>query len=95
MNRIKKIFVLLLLIVLFPVTAKADNVVNMYLFYGDGCPHCAEEEKFLDKYLKEEKNAKLIKYEVWHSEENRKTWVKIQYKLNNHENDVQYLIIGD
>ena len=55
MNRIKKIFVLLLLIVLFPVTAKADNVVNMYLFYGDGCPHCAEEEKFLDKYLKEEK----------------------------------------
>ena len=95
MNRIKKIFVLLLLIVLFPVTAKADNVVNMYLFYGDGCPHCAEEEKFLDKYLKEEKNAKLIKYEVWHSEENRKTWVKIQDKLNNHENGVPYLIIGD
>lgn len=95
MNRIKKIVALLLLIVLFPVTAKADNVVNMYLFYGDGCPHCAEEEKFLDKYLKEEKNAKLIKYEVWHSEENRKTWVKIQDKLNNHENGVPYLIIGD
>ena len=24
-----------------------ENIVNIYLFYGDGCPHCAREEKFL------------------------------------------------
>ena len=40
---------------MFAFSVKADNVVNMYLFYGDGCPHCAEEEKFLDSYLKKEK----------------------------------------
>ena len=95
MNKIKKILLLLLFVVIFPVSVKAENVVNLYLFYGDGCPHCAEEEKFIDEYLKTEKSAKLIKYEVWHSEENRKTWVKIQDKLNNHENGVPYLIIGD
>ncbi|MBQ9012256.1 MAG: hypothetical protein IJ094_01550, partial [Bacilli bacterium] len=88
MNKIKKILLLLLFVVIFPVSVKAENVVNLYLFYGDGCPHCAEEEKFIDEYLKTEKSAKLIKYEVWHSEENRKTWVKIQDKLNNHENGV-------
>lgn len=95
MNKIKKILLLLLFVVIFPVSVKAENVVNLYLFYGDGCPHCAEEEKFIDEYLKTEKSAKLIKYEVWHSEDNRKTWVKIQDKLNNHENGVPYLIIGD
>ena len=95
MNRIKKILLLLLFVIIFPVSVKAENVVNLYLFYGDGCPHCAEEEKFIDEYLKTEKSAKLIKYEVWHSEDNRKTWVKIQDKLNNHENGVPYLIIGD
>lgn len=95
MNKFKKILLLLLFAVIFPVSVKAENVVNLYLFYGDGCPHCAEEEKFIDEYLKTEKSAKLIKYEVWHSEENRKTWVKIQDKLNNHENGVPYLIIGD
>lgn len=95
MNKIKKLIILLLFVVIFPVSVKADNVVNMYLFYGDGCPHCAEEEKFIEEYLESEKSAKLIKYEVWHSEENRKTWVKIQDKLNNHETGVPYLIIGD
>ena len=95
MNKIKKILLLLLFVVIFPVSVKAENVVNLYLFYGDGCPHCAEEKKFIDEYLKTEKSAKLIKYEVWHSEDNRKTWVKIQDKLNNHENGVPYLIIGD
>lgn len=95
MNNIKKILLILLFVIIFPVSVKAENVVNLYLFYGDGCPHCAEEEKFIEEYLDTEKSAKLIKYEVWHSEENRKTWVKIQDKLNNHENGVPYLIIGD
>ena len=95
MNKFKKLLLLFLFVIIFPVSVKADNVVNMYLFYGDGCPHCAEEEKFLDSYLKKEKNAKLIKYEIWHSEENREILIKVQDKLNNHESGVPYLIIGD
>jgi len=95
MNRIKKVLILLLLLMVFPIGVKAENVVNMYLFYGDGCPHCAEEEEFLEEYLQTEKSAKLVKFEVWHSEDNRKKWVKIQDKLNNHSNGVPYLIIGD
>ncbi|MBO6194750.1 MAG: hypothetical protein J6O56_00225 [Bacilli bacterium] len=94
MNKFK-VLVLLFLFICIPVSVKADNIVNMYLFYGDGCPHCAEEEKFIEKYLKTEKNAKLIKYEVWHSEKNREFLVEVQNKLNNHENGVPYLIIGD
>ncbi len=90
-----KIFLLLFLFIFIPVSVKADNIVNMYLFYGDGCPHCAEEERFIEEYLKEEKNAKLVKYEVWHSEDNRNFLIEVQNKLNNHENGVPYLVIGD
>ncbi len=90
-----KILFLLLLTLLIPISVKADNKVNLYLFYGDGCPHCAQEEEFLKEYLKEEKNASLVKYEIWHSEDNREKLIKVQNKLNNHENGVPYLVIGN
>jgi hypothetical protein len=50
MNNIKKILLILLFVIIFPVSEKAANVVNLYLFYGDGYPHCAEEEKFIEEY---------------------------------------------
>ena len=42
----------ILLIIPFNVNA-SEKKLNIYLFYGDGCPHCALEEEFLDDYLKD------------------------------------------
>ena len=37
-----------------------DDVINIYFFYGDGCPHCAKEEKFFEEELeKKYKNIKI------------------------------------
>ena len=63
-------FCLLLVILLLPLTVKAENKVTLYLFHGDGCPHCAEEIKFLDRIESKYKNLKIVKYEVWYNEEN-------------------------
>ena len=90
----KVAFIFIFLLLLIPLGAKADKV-NMYLFYGDGCPHCAEEEEFLNTYLEEEKEVELIKYEVWHSKENQELLVKAQTAINNHASGVPYLIIGN
>ena len=70
-NNMKKfIYGLILLVLIFPLTVFGkEKTLNIYLFYGDGCPHCAAEEKFLDKYLKEHDNVKLHKYEVWYNQE--------------------------
>ena len=95
MKKFKILGLFLLLTIIFPFHVKADNIINIHLFYGDGCPHCAEEEEFLNDYLKEEKNAKLIKYEVWHDKDNQKKFTTVQDKLDNHSNGVPYLIIGD
>lgn len=47
------------------------DVVNIYLFYGDGCPHCAKEEKIL-KQLEEKYSGqiKVYYYETWYNNDN-------------------------
>lgn len=40
-----------------------ENVVNIYLFYRTGCPHCEAEEEFLDALVKTNTNIRVSKYE--------------------------------
>ena len=94
MNRFFK-YILVLLLMIIPLSVKADSKYNIYLFYGDKCPHCAEEEVFLEEYLNENKDINLVKYEVWNSSENRELLVKVQDEINNHTSGVPYLVIGE
>ena len=92
----KKFKLLILFLLLFiPINIIKADSIKVYLFYGDGCPHCAEEEKFFDKYLKENNEVTLVKYEVWGSSENRLLLSKVQEKLNDHRSGVPFLVIGD
>ena len=90
------LLIILFLVVLFPTKiSAAEKVVNIYLFWGDGCPHCAAEEKYLESYMEENTNVKLYKYEVWYNSKNQKYLKEVQEKLNNKESGVPYTIIGD
>ena len=40
-------FLFLSFTLIVPVDAKDFIDVTVYLFYGDGCPHCASEKEFL------------------------------------------------
>ena len=80
---------------LIPISAHAETKYNIYLFYGKTCPHCAEEEEFLESYLGIYDNVELVKYEVWNSKENRELLTKVQDELNNHASGVPYLVIGE
>ena len=50
----------------------AAEVVNVYLFWGDGCPHCEEERPFLHALANSDfaGRLKIHEYEVWYNEEN-------------------------
>ena len=63
---------LLLVILLFPlmVNAKGNDKVTLYLFHGDGCPHCASEIEYLNKIESKYENLEIVKYEVWYNDEN-------------------------
>jgi thiol-disulfide isomerase/thioredoxin len=45
--------------------------VNLYFFYGDGCPHCADEEVFLEELETRYENLHIYDFEVWKDAENR------------------------
>ena len=93
MKKIKILVFLLLLII--PFSIKAESKVDLYLFYGDGCPHCAEEEEFLDEYLKENDDVELHKYEVWYNDDNKELLEKIKEVLKDDSTGVPYMIIGN
>lgn len=70
MKRIIKLC-LLLIVLLFPLVVNAkDNKVTLYLFHGDGCPHCASEIEYLNSIENKYENLEIVKYEVWYNKEN-------------------------
>ena len=95
MKRIIKILVFVILSFIPVLVFGSEKQLNMYLFYGEGCPHCAALEKHLDTYLKDKKYIKLYKYEVWSSKENTEKYLKIHEILNDEGGGVPYLIVGD
>lgn len=76
----KKIFILGIILFSFICPVKAKEI-NLYLFYGQECPHCEEELKYLDT-LEDIYDFNIIKYEVWHNEENAILLEEIKSKLN-------------
>ncbi|MBQ1496395.1 MAG: hypothetical protein IIZ40_03515 [Bacilli bacterium] len=104
MKRVFKIMVLsLLLMVPFTINAEevstdTNNKVNVYLFRGEGCPHCKEAESFFDSLAKDEEYSKyynLVKYEVWYNEDNAKLMGEVAKKLNTEASGVPFIVIGD
>ena len=93
----KKILYIILCFLAFvpSIVFASEKELNIYLFYGDGCPHCAAEEKFLNEYLKKEKNVKLHKYEIWYDTDNVKKYNEVNKILNDNSNSIPYLIIGN
>ena len=87
-------FILLFILLLIPNIVLGKEL-NIYLFHGDGCPHCAAEIKFFNDYLEDKENIHLYKYEVWYSEENNKTLEEVAKITGKEANAIPYLVIGD
>ena len=88
------LFFLAFVLFLLPFTVSAKEV-NIYIFYGDGCPHCAALEKYLDKEYKHDKDLNIYKYEVWSDKEGQSALEKVQSATGVEAQGVPYFIIGD
>lgn len=73
----------------------AAEITNVYFFYGDGCPHCAKEEIFLDKLEGENSNIRTSRFEVWGSKENAALLQKVAKAMNIEASGVPVTIVGD
>ena len=88
----------------FTRTAKLSDItfeedkINIYFFWGDGCPHCEELFTFLES-IKSEYNEyfNLYGFEVWYNEDNGQIMDYFQEELDETvgSRSVPYYIIGD
>jgi cytochrome c biogenesis protein CcdA/glutaredoxin len=60
-----------LIIALPPVSAQSKTT-ELYIFYGQGCPHCAQAEIFLDDIQRQHPELEVVEKEVYFNNENRK-----------------------
>jgi thiol-disulfide isomerase/thioredoxin len=74
---------------------RAPGDVTIYFFWGDGCPHCAEEEIFLDALVKEYPQVKILDYEVWYDTANQEILKKAAEVMGFEPKGVPVTIIGD
>ena len=68
-----------LLIELFAgfAAAQENKTVDLYLFYGQGCPHCAKLRAYLSEISKGYPTLNIVEKEVYFNKENRKLFEKI------------------
>ncbi len=75
---------------------KEDNKVNIYFFYGNGCPHCENELSFFDEIEDEYgKYYNLYIFEVWYDDYNSNLLKIFSYSMGKSVNSVPYTIIGN
>lgn len=92
----KKIFFIIaaLAFLLIPFKAEAKEL-TINLFYGKECPHCEDEQKYLDTLKKQYgDNIKIKKFEVWHDSDNNDLLTKVRKALDNEDTGVPYTVIG-
>lgn len=111
-NKLKLLLLLLVLIpfnifaiskdykdVVYNITnEKVDkDKINLYFFRMDGCPHCAEEEKWLEN-IKDKYGdyLNIYDYEIKNSNKNREYYYNVKKILNDEiTKSVPYTVIGE
>ncbi len=95
MKKFKCLLLIITILLLLPLCANAKQKVNIYLFRGEGCPHCQEAEEFFDSIEnKYSKYYNLIDYETWYDSNNADLMQKVAKKLGEEVTGVPYIIIG-
>ncbi len=97
----KKFLLFLLIIPVFLLSGQgwqaiADTpAVNVYFFWGEGCPHCEHEKPFLEKLEEKYPNVNVYDFEVWKSSENRDLLIETGKALNANVSGVPFTVIGN
>lgn len=74
----------------------SSNKPNIYIFWGDGCPHCKALAKFISKLPAETKDkVNIYSFEAWSDKDNKAFMKKFGKYLGQDVSGVPFMIIGD
>ena len=96
----KKLFAIVFLIFFLFITffnshAMASKTTTLQFFWSEGCPHCAEESKYLAELQKKYTELKIEKYEVSKNKDNQTKLIDLSKELKFDANGVPITIVGD
>lgn len=78
-----------------PTPAPSEQTVELVLFSGEGCPHCAAARAFYAELVERYPQLVVTEYEVWHSAENRARFEATAEEMGFTAQSVPTTIIGD
>ena len=96
MKRVSRVLVFFLVFILniLYVNADSENLVNIYLFHSDTCPHCKAEIEFLEELKDKYDNISIYKYEIGNSD-NAKLLDEVAELFDTSVSGVPFTVIGD
>jgi glutaredoxin len=78
LNLRKKILAIIFISLFLPsAIAAQNNPVDLYLFEGQGCPHCARMKSYLEGLKKDYPNLNVHDFEVYFNKENQSLFRKM------------------
>lgn len=69
--------------------------VDVFLFSGDGCPHCASARAFLDDLAETHPTLRIHEYEVWYDDANRELLSALADAYGRTVQGVPVILLGD
>ncbi len=66
-----------LLFIFCPIEISAQKKVEIYFFWGQGCPHCAKERSFLQELKLKYPQLEVKEFEVYYNQENLEFFKKV------------------
>lgn len=99
-------FGLVLLAVIIAITWQPRQMVQskfslqdthpiIYFFWGDGCPHCAEAEPFLEGLQQKYPQLEVRAFEVWYNEDNQNKLQQMAANFNFKPRAVPTIFLGE
>jgi len=80
-----------------PAPAAASSGANdsiVYYFYGQGCPHCAAIEPFMENMTKKYPDADIRMFEIWYNQTNQQIYAQVNAQAGISPPGVPEVVIG-
>jgi len=71
------------------------NPIVVYFFWGDGCPHCAEQKPFLDSLKQKYPLLEVKMFETWYNGENAELFQQMAESFGTSVQGVPTTFIGN
>jgi thiol-disulfide isomerase/thioredoxin len=73
---------------------RSGNPVYIYLFWGEGCPHCAQAKPFLESLAEQDQRIVLRSYEIYYTPANQEIFAAVCAALEFEPHYVPTIIVG-